>query len=112
MSKNKMKLSTLSAEGLKVAVRVRKGPLNPVQKQECWVSKFGVVAYNTKYEQEFQELACGMQALLTKFEPRMSPRDLYDVAHQAAITAAGWLVAARALENHNKRVLKKHKNKR
>jgi hypothetical protein len=67
------------------------------KKQEVWYGQFGVLrAYNGNQDQmnEFQEIVRLVKEAVKPLEGRVSYRDLYDIAKDAAVTAVGELVCA------------------
>ena len=52
-----------------------------------WFNSNGVLL--NEHEAEFLQLALDIEALLLPFEGRMPYRDLYDLARDAGLTAAG-----------------------
>jgi hypothetical protein len=65
--------------------------------KEKWFNKFGVAGEGShgKYREEFVELSVNIREFLREIEPRVSPRDLHDIAAQAASVAASSLICDR-----------------
>ena len=59
-------------------------------KKEPWYNHNGVIL--PEREEQFDDLMLAIEELLRPFDGRVTYRDLYDLARDAAITAAGRLL--------------------
>lgn len=85
-------------------------------KKETWYTEFGVLrAYNGNDAQmdEFLDIVEALQKAIKPLEGRVTYRDLYEIAKDAAATAVGNLVSAHVNARDNKKLFaKKGKQKR
>lgn len=82
------------------------------KKLEQWVSDNGVVAYNTKHLGEFEAIAEKIKEVITPLVGRVTFRDLYDIAKDAAVTAVGDLVRTAVLAREETKYAARQKTKK
>lgn len=66
--------------------------------KEQWISEFGVAGVGD-YVDDFEDLVLGIQELFLPLEGRVSYRDMYEIAAQAAAKAVAGIVSTRNNRN-------------